>query len=294
MSTPYEQEIDAWQRARVERLRSPEGWLSLVGLWWLHPGTNTIGSAEGNDVVLPSREIAAEAGTIELGPDGRAVLHADPAAGFRHRSQPVTTLEMRADPAEGLTRIRAGSISFHLIRREDMLAVRVRDRDRPARVGFDGIRCYPIDPAWRVDARLEPDPDRREVIVPAVAGPGERYVIAGTAAFEAPNAPGEHRLIAFEEKPGEDLFFVFGDATNVAETYPGGRFMYMPPPAPDDAEGRMVLDFNQAYNPPCVFTEFATCPVPLPANRLKFRIEAGELRYGAGSTGGDSRPNPSG
>jgi uncharacterized protein (DUF1684 family) len=92
-------------------------------------------------------------------------------------------------------------------------------------------------------------------------------------------------LIAFEEEPGEDLFFVFGDATNRSETYPGGRFMYMPPPDPADPERRMVVDFNRAYNPPCVFTEFATCPVPLPENRLPFRVDAGELRYREGSTG---------
>jgi uncharacterized protein len=133
-----------------------------------------------------------------------------------------------------------------------------------------------------VEARLETPSEQREVIVPAVAGPGERYAVAGTAVFEAPDAEGEQRLLAFEETPGEDLFFVFGDATNRSETYPGGRFMYMPPPA--EGSDRMVIDFNQAYNPPCVFTEFATCPFPLPENRLAIRVEAGELRYGGDST----------
>ena len=285
MTTSYEDEIEAWRTDRIARLRSPEGWFSLVGLCWLRPGTNSVGSDPSNDVVLPGEKVAAHAGTIEFEPDGRAVLHATPDSGLRHRSEPVADLELES--AAPITRIRSGSISFTLIRREHMAAIRVRDRDRPERIGFPGIEHFPVDPAWRVQARLEPVEDRREVVVPAVAGPGERYLVAGAAVFEVPlpDAPGEHRLIAFEEEPGNDLFFVFGDATSRSETYPGGRFMYMPPPDPADPERRMVVDFNRAYNPPCVFTEFATCPVPLPENRLPFRIEAGELRYRGSSTG---------
>ncbi len=285
MTSAYEDEIQAWQRDRIERLRSPEGWFSLVGLWWLRPGSNTVGSDPSSDVVLPGEPVAAHAGTIDLEPDGRVVLHATPDSGLRHRSEPVTDLELSSSTP--VTRIRSGSISFTLIRREDMAAIRVRDRDRPGRVAFAGIEHYPVDPAWRVEAHLEPLEDRREVVVPAVAGPGERYLVAGAAVFEVPlpDAPGKHRLIAFEEEPGQDLFFVFGDATSrSAETYPGGRFIYMPPPDPADPGRRMSIDFNRAYNPPCVFTEFATCPIPLPENRLPFRVEAGELRYRGSST----------
>jgi uncharacterized protein (DUF1684 family) len=285
VTNSYEDEVEAWRTQRMERLRSPESWFSLVGLWWLRPGTNTIGSDPLNDVLLPGEHVVAHAGTIDLEPDGRVVLHATPESGLRHRSEPVTDLELSSTAP--ITRIRSGSLSFTLIRREHMAAIRVRDRDRPARIPFAGIGHFPVNPAWRVEARLEPVADRREVVVPAVAGPGERYVVAGAAVFEVPlsDAAGEHRLVAFEEEPGQDLFFVFGDATSRTETYPGGRFMYMPPPDPADPQRRMVIDFNRAYNPPCVFTEFATCPVPLPENRLPFRVEAGELRYTGDSTG---------
>jgi uncharacterized protein (DUF1684 family) len=289
MSMDYLQEVEEWRRGRLERLTAPEGWLSLAGLWWLREGSNTVGSDSSNDVVLPA-PAPAFAGTIEVS-GGRAILHADPDAGLRSGGSPVTDIELRDGTDGTQTRIRVGPVSFTVIRREDELAVRVRDREQPARSGFAGIRHYPVDPAWRIEARFEPDAERREIVVPAVAGPGERYVVAGAAAFEAPNTERTHRLLAFEEEPEQDLFFVFGDATNPSETYPGGRYMYMPPPGEG---GQMVLDFNRAYNPPCVFTPYATCPFALPENRLAFRVEAGELRYEGGSTGAGSEPNPSG
>jgi uncharacterized protein (DUF1684 family) len=182
-----------------------------------------------------------------------------------------------------------GSVSFHLIRREDQLAARVRDRDAAARRGFTGLGHYPVDERWRIRARFEPVTEPREVVVPAFAGPGERYDVPGTVAFQTPNAPGAlHRLTAFLEEPDEDLFFVFGDGTNRGETYGGGRFLYTPQP---DGDGYVDLDFNRAYNPPCVFTPHATCPLPPPENRLDVRIEAGELAYAGDSTEGSDAPN---
>ena len=218
-----------------------------------------------------------------------ATLHAEPNSGLRHAHRAVTTLPL--DPDGRPTRVRAGSVSFHLIRREGDLALRVRDSESPARTAFHGIDHYPVRRAWCVEARFEPAGTHREVVVPAVAGPGERYLVAGRALFEPPGSKERHALTAFDEDAESDLFFVFADATSGTETYGGGRFMYMPRP---DADGRMALDFNRAYNPPCVFTPYATCPLPPPENRLPFRVEAGELAYTPDSTGGENAPNPSG
>ena len=284
VETAYRDSVERWRAGRLERLTSPEGWLSVVGLWWLHEGSNTVGTSPGDDVVLPIAAAAPLAGRIVVAStrrDGDAsavVLHAEPQGGLRFRGEPFETLAL-SEGQHGAppTRVRVGSVSFHLIRREDQLAVRVRDRDAPARRRFAGIDHYPVDERWRIRARFEPVTEPREVVVPAAAGPGERYDVPGTAVFEAPNAPGSlHRLTAFLEDPDEDLFFVFGDATNRGETYGGGRFLYTPRP---DGDGFVDLDFNRAYNPPCVFTPHATCPLPLPENRLGVRIEAGELAY---------------
>jgi uncharacterized protein len=218
-----------------------------------------------------------------------AVLHAEPGSGLRFHGEPFDMLPL-GDGSDGEppTRVRIGSVSFHLIRREDDLAVRVRDRDAVGRQGFAGIGHYPVDERWRIRARFEPVDEPREVVVPAMAGPGERYDVPGTVVFDVPNAPGAHRLTAFLEEPDSDLFFVFGDATNRTETYGGGRFLYVPRP---DAEGFVDLDLNRAYNPPCVFTPHATCPLPLFENRLQVPIEAGELRYVDRSTEGSEQPN---
>jgi uncharacterized protein (DUF1684 family) len=265
-----------------------------VGLWWLHEGSNTIGSSDGCDVVLPAGKAPAVAGHITV-EGGGGVLHAEPGSGLRVNDRPVGEAIPLLDGSDGRppTRIRIGSVSFHLIRREQDLAVRVRDRDAAGRANFGGIDAFPVDEWWRIRARFEPASTRREVVVPSVAGPGERYEVPGVVEFEAPASPepeATHRLTAFLEAPDGDLFFVFGDATNRTQTYGGGRFLYTPQA---DEDGFVDLDFNRAYNPPCVFTPFATCPVPLAENRLRLRVEAGELLYRSGSTGAPDAPNPS-
>jgi uncharacterized protein (DUF1684 family) len=288
MVTPYEEEIEGWRRARTARLTAPDGWLSLAGLWWLRQGSNSVGSDPARDVALPPGSgVPADAGTIEV--DGeRAILHAVARSGLTQDGDPVAALELRPGSPDTATVVRSGSVSFHLISREGELAVRVRDPDRVERARFAGIGYYPVDPAWRIEAVLDPPPEPKEVVMAATAGPGERYVVAGSVVFRAPGGDAELRLTALDEDPDSDLFFVFGDLTNADRTYQGGRFMYLARPS---ADGRMVLDFNRAYNPPCVFTPFAACPMPLPENRLPIRVEAGELRYAAGSTEGSNAPN---
>jgi hypothetical protein len=193
-----------------------------------------------------------------------------------HAGTPVDApIPLRDDVDGPPTVLQMGSLRLHVIRRyADRLAVRVRDVESPARAAFRGIEHYPVDDRWRFEARFDPYEPSRVSEVPTILDVPEVYATPGAVVFEHESET--HRLDAFLE-PGEtDLFIVFADLTTGTETYGGGRYLYTEPP---DERGRVVLDFNRAYNPPCVFTEHATCALPLPQNRLPFRVEAGEKRY---------------
>lgn len=276
MASPYEREILAWRARRVARLTGPDGWLTLVGLFWLEPGDNDVGSDPSCRVTLPAEKAPARVGTIRLGEAG-ASFEADPGSSVRHHRAEVTTIDLFDDHVGEPTVLELGSLRFHLISRYGRLAVRVRDTECPARQGFRGLEYYPIDSSWRLEATFDPYRPPRTSQVATVLGIDETYDTPGGVVFR-PGA-GTYRLEAFLE-PGEtDLFIVFGDRTNATETYGGGRYLYAAPP---DRRGIVTLDFNKAYNPPCAFTPHATCALPLPENRLPFRVEAGEQRYVAG------------
>jgi uncharacterized protein len=269
----YEREVQEWRERRLAALTGPEGWLSVVGLAWLDEGRTTVGSDPSNDVVLPEGGAPARLGWVDVA-GGRATLHADPSAGLLHAGQPVSDLELEDDAGGRPTILRLGPLAMHLIARDGRLALRIKDREAPARLAFAGIRHYPVDRRWRFEGRFEPNDPPRTASVPTVLDITERYVLPGMVAFDFDGRT--HRLEAFLERPGSDYLLAFADLTNGDDTYPGGRFLYVRPPGPD---GGVVVDFNRAYNPPCVFTPHATCALPPPQNRLPFPVLAGELRY---------------
>jgi len=273
MASPHERDVLAWRARRIARLIGPEGWLAVVGLFWLEEGDNPVGSDPSCGVILPADKASGRVGTIVVSKAG-VRFEAEPRSGVTHLGAEVATLDLRDDLDGAPTVLELASLRFHLIRRFGRLAVRVRDTESPGRQTFGGIGSYPIDPSWRFEASYEPHQRIRASHVPTVLGIDEVYATPGALAFVVGGET--HRLEAFLE-PGEtDLFIVFGDLTNGTETYGGGRYLYTSPP---DEQGMGVLDFNKAYNPPCVFTSFATCALPLPANRLPLRVEAGEKRY---------------
>jgi uncharacterized protein len=260
--------VEAWRDGRYEALRQDRGWLTLAGLSWLRRGINRVGSALDNEVVLPAGP--AHAGTLTLVDetvvaDGTFMHDGAPA----HRLRMVDDHDGEAEP----TLLELGELRTIIIRRGDRLGVRTWDLASRALRHFDGIEHWPVDPAWRLDGRFEPTPDLR-LMVPDVLGPGYEDESPGEVAFAIHGV--EHRLQALAGGPDGQLWLVFGDATNGNETYAGGRFLYT---EPADADGRVVVDFNRAYNPPCVFSPHATCPLPWPANRLGVRVEAGERTY---------------
>jgi uncharacterized protein len=271
MGSPYEDEILKWRQHRIARLTGPEGWLTVVGLAWLGEGPNPVGAGSGNPIMLPRGPDRVGTITVE---GGRLAGNFDHKARVTHDGHPVTVLDLEDDSGGSPTILRLDSLSFFVIRRAGRLAVRIRDEESPARAAFTGIDSFPIDERWRFLARLEPyDPPRR-VEVPTIVNINETYRVPGALAFDHDGQT--LRIDAFLEEGETDLFLVFGDLTNRADTYGGGRYMYVRPP---DERGIVVVDFNKAYNPPCVFTPFATCALPPAQNRLPIGIEAGEKLY---------------
>lgn len=260
-----------WQEQRVDELSAPDSWLGLIGLHWLEPGSNAVGSAPGSTVALPD-------GPAHLGDlvwDGPALLWR-PAAG-----SPATVdgeggvARLRSDAAGEPSRVRAGDFEFFVIERDGRPAVRLRDRAWRGKRNFAGVDCYPFDPAWCVEALWEELPEPWTLEVQSVTGELKSIDILFQAVFRIEGA--EHSLLPLEV--GETgAFFVFRDATSGRETYGGGRFLRARPPR----EGRLLLDFNRAFNPPCAFTPFATCLLAPPENRLPFPVRAGEKKYAGG------------
>jgi uncharacterized protein (DUF1684 family) len=272
MADTYERRILRWRQARDRRLRQPDGWLSLAGLAWLREGSNRVGSDPANEVALPKGPLLV--GRIEVA-GGAATFVAEPGSGVLHVEEGVVgTLPLEDDREDEPTVLTVDSLKLHLIRREGALAVRIRDPDSPVLRSFRGMEYFNVDRRWRLKARFEPADPGRRVVAPNVMGTAETYRSPGTVVFEIEDRP--YQLEAFQEPRETDLFIVFGDATNGAETYPGGRYLYA---KPRRADGTLTVDFNKAYNPPCVFTAYATCVLPLPENRLPFRVEAGEKTY---------------
>jgi len=270
----YAAEIDEWRNARLARLTADDGWLSLTGLYWLEPGENRFGSAEDGAVVLPDPGVADIAGLLILGPDGTVIVFAEEDAGVEINGEPLTETTLRTDVTGKPDIVTAGRIQFYVIDREGKLAARVKDPEAPSRLAFDGIEHFRIDSAYRVEARLEPYEVPREVAIPTVLGEDSMRIAPGILRFTIDGT--EHTLEPYLSGPeNEQYFLIFRDGTSAVTTYGAGRYLYA---AAAGEDGTTVLDFNLAYNPPCAFTPYATCPLPPPQNWLQVFIKAGE-RY---------------
>ncbi len=258
--TNYSDSIRQWQAQRDAGLRSPEGWLSLVGLFWLRPGSNSIGSVDGNDFVLPKGSAPAHVGTLKL--DGGRVI-------FTEADGKSRTLGVDDEKPDV---IQTGSVSFYVIKRGDKFAVRAKDSASPVLKNFAGMKYFPINPEFHFDANFVADEKKIPII--NILGQSDLEKSPGIVEFTY-QGHSYHLRPIFE---GKTLFFLFKDSTNRTQTYQAGRMLNTPLPV----NGKVDLDFNRSYNPPCTFTPYATCPLPPKENSLPFAIQAGELRYGQG------------
>ena len=269
----YAAAFEGWRAERDAGLRRADSWLTLVGLFWLEEGENTFGSSSDNDLVFPEAKIAGRAGTFLLR-DGVVSATAFEGVAVEHEGHRVEAMELAPDTSGDPTVITAGSLSFYLIERSGRLGIRLKDSEAPELQEFSGLDYFPLDRKWAVQARFERFSEPRTVKIPNVLGGTFDEEVHGVIEFEV---DGETYELTPTGDPSESLFVVFGDETNGHETYGGGRFLTVDPPS---ADGTMVVDFNRAYNPPCVFSPYATCPLPPRQNKLSLRIDAGELTYG--------------
>ena len=274
----YQKEIDDWKAGRLGRVTGPDGWTTLVGLYWLKPGTNRFGSGADNDMPLAAAGFPAEVGHFDF--DGKDVsFTAAKGVAVLSGGKPVTTLKLVNDADAGAadpTTLSVGSVSFYAIKRIDKMGVRVKDTSADARVHFKGLEYFPVNQDWRFEAKFEPYTPMKKIPIINILGMEEDMPSPGALVFEVDG--NTYRLDTVLEDGETDYFVMFADATSGKQTYGAGRFMYVKPPV----DGRTVLDFNKSYNPPCVFSPYATCPLPPAQNRLPIAITAGELKY-AGS-----------
>lgn len=265
----YVESIKRWQEERVASLKSENGWLNLAGLFRLKEGENTFGSAKSNAIVFPKGD--ALLGKLNL-KNGEVSVKIAPQAAVYQGDKKVKTLKVFTKD-EAPVVLRHQSLRWFIIKRGKDYYIRLRDLESPNVTQFPGIETFPIDPKWRIEATLEPAAPDFKIPIADVLGNSYLEPCPGAFVFEIQGK--SYRLYPTVE--GEELFFVFGDATNGDSTYGAGRFLYASKP---DANGKIILDFNKAYNPPCAFTAFATCPLPAAMNQLPIEITAGEKAFG--------------
>ncbi len=259
----HRREIEQWQVQRAERLKKEDSWLTLVGLFWLEEGQNV--------VTIPSKQtlrLQRSGETVTLEPDATMTVDGKPLSG-------PAQLRNDADPA-GPTIVQTGTVRFNVIKRGDRYGLRVKDANAPTRTQFAGLDYFPIDAKYRVEARLEPYTPAKKIPIDDVTGMRSELESPGALVFTLDGK--EYRLDPVLEEGSDELFIIFSDETRKDETYQAGRYLYTAMPK----DGKVIVDFNRAYNPPCAFTPFATCPLPPAQNKLDIRIEAGEKRYAGG------------
>ncbi len=269
----YQLEIESWHQKRVEELKGPIGFLNLVGLYWLHDGINTFGSGEKNTIIFPEGKIAARAGFFLL-KNNIVTLEAAPGVDIKSNGQKIKTLVAYHPDSAKAPKMEHESLQWFIIKRDDKFGIRLRDFRSSELEKFQGIERYPVDAAWRLEANFVRSDSSKRIDITNVLGQTTSQPSPGTLIFTIREK--EYHLDALDEG-GDDYFMIFGDATNTKETYGAGRYLYVDKP---DSSGHTIIDFNKAYNPPCAFTAFATCPLPPRQNIMDIQITAGEKNYG--------------
>lgn len=268
----YVSKVREWRRQRLDNLKSPDGWLNLAGLYWLDEGRNTLGSDSTRDVVFPPKA-PKHLGTLDLN-NGQIRFTPRGNVKVMHDSSSVQgPMKLKSDASGEPTTLSHGPLRWYVIKRGDQYGIRLRDLESPLLDKLDSIPAYPVKPDWRIRATFVPYEEPKSITIPNVLG--------GTYQDES---PGKLRFTYQGQQytlhptgSRESLFVVFGDDTNAETTYGGGRFLVVEGPNQDNITH---LDFNKAYNPPCAFTPYATCPLPPRQNILPFQVDAGEKAPG--------------
>ncbi|NEM98184.1 DUF1684 domain-containing protein [Pontibacter burrus] len=267
----YKATIEAWHEQRIGNLKKEDGWLALVGLFWLEPGENTFGSGPGNDLVFPEGKIAEQAGTFVLA-DNQVKVKLKEGVDVQLDGKPVQEAIVYSSDTVEAPKLKHGSLTWFVIKRGDKYGVRLLDTESDIRKNFAGINRYEVNPAYNIQAKLEPNNTGRTITITNIVGQTSQEETPGTLVFKIDGK--EQRLDVLQE--GNQLFVIFADKTNGHETYGAGRYLYTDLP---DENGNVMVDFNKAYNPPCAFVTYATCPLPPKQNFLQVEVPAGEKSF---------------
>ena len=289
----YVAQIEQWQKQQEKELRADDGWLTVSGLFWLHPGKNPFGSGKTNEIVLPA-PVPEKAGWFIL-ENGTVTLYAVPTLDIRLNGHPITRgviggvamkqAKLETDKTGHPGKVTLGDLTMFPITRGDRIAIRLKDKNSQARREFKGMKYYAINPAYRIDADFVPAGTGATLKIPNILGqindlptPGyAEFTLGGKKMRLAPVTDGDcGNGSAGNARSDCRLFFIFKDLTSGHGTYPPGRFLYTDLPK----DGKVALDFNRAENPPCAWTAYATCPLPPKENALPVAVEAGEMFTG--------------
>ena len=264
-------DVNSFRTQREARLKAPDGWLAVAGLFWLHEGANPVGSDAKSDVVLPAGTPARTA--ILRVTAGKVTLEPEPRAGLLLNGKPASKAMLVTDVADKPDLLQLGQLTLTIIDRNGKPGVRLHDPNAETRRSFTGLNWYPAEPAWRIKAKWIAYPAPHKIRITNIVGMTDEEPSPGYAEFAV-----KGQTVRLEPVIDDDgsLFFMFKDATSGHSTYGAGRFLEEVRPR----DGVVELDFNKATNPPCVFTAYATCPLPPKQNVLTVPIEAGEKRYG--------------
>ena len=271
-STGYRQSVEKWRHDYEADLTSDSGWLSVSGLFWLHEGENRFGSDPLNDIVLPA-SAPAQAGTFDFHA-GKTTVHLYPGVTATINGKPIESAQLRPDNRDD--RLVLGDLTLYVHASGDRFALRLKDKHSPLLKSFTGLNWFPVDEFYALTARFIPYDSAKQFDSQNVLGDPIKMDIVGYVLFSLHGQ--EYRLEA-EANPDGTLFIVFRDLTCGKETYPASRFLDTDLPKDGPAGKTVQLDFNKAYNPPCAYNPYTTCPVPLPGNRLRVEIPAGEKLY---------------
>jgi len=267
----YQAEIMKWRAQREISLK--QNWLPLVGLFWLKDGTNQCGSNGNDPVLLPHAKAPDQGGVFEL-KDGVVTVKALPGSDLKVNGKPVTEMKLDSDESQNPTILELGDLRMHVIKRNKRYGIRVKDTNSDRVHEFTGIQYFPIQDSYRVSGTFVPFDTPKKLAIPTVLGENVEMTSPGYVEFTV-NGTKARLSVLIEDDPHE-YFFIMKDLTSGTETYPAGRFLY----ASAAKDGKVTLDFNKAFTPPCGFTPYATCPLPPKENYLKVAINAGEKYQG--------------
>jgi len=264
----YVDSVKSWQAEREENLQKDKGWLTVAGLYWLREGENWVGTATSNDFVLPEGSAPATVGVFKFH-DRKATFQAENGVTITRDGKPIHKVELEMGEKHA---IEINDLKMWLHYSGERLAIRLRDLNASYRKEFAGLDWFPVDPKFRVEATFTPHTEEKKVEMLNILGDIEVFEAAGYVDFELQGQ--KVRMEPMKAREGA-LWLIFRDGTSGKGSYQAARFLRTEPPK----NGKVVIDFNRAYNPPCAYNPHTTCPMPTKENRLEIRIEAGEKNY---------------